>query len=603
MSHQITPSTARNLFKLAHDIRNIEPWKDFSDSDWFGIKDPESGEIQIVAIMGMAEQVFSIQLYLPEEGIRFWNDLLAGKELDTRDMVFSQHMLECEFCDTPDLPNLPEEDIEFYDTYGIKDPRPHALPVFRKTEPELYPWFLEEKDAHLLCHALVLTQRFHSQRSKLLNSFHQSTGPDGLPEIPLFTLKKDADPADASNWGASRCQFPKAKEKTIPDSPADDLFLNRFHKIAKKATCWEIASSYIPQPSRDDIQDDADAPYYPVLTLCIDPNSEAHPLPDINHPHKDKASILRKNFSQAAENYAYLPTELHVSTPLAVKAFEGIQEAYGIKVILKRTLPAISTLLPSIASALSGQLPDELLQALESEDFDLDSLPPEMRAHVENLFNRNDEDFDDDDLEYTTPTSTSRYILRIDIKGAKPPIWRRISIPTDATFYDLHHAIQDAFDWENEHLHQFELKNKYSRIIIQPDEGDCGTLAGFNLQTLDEFTTPISQIAEAGIKKMTYTYDFGDNWKHSIKIEKTITTDIANPLPTILKGSGASLPEDCGGLYGYYALMDPDNDFSETYHEEYLEEIRNNRFDLEGIFFESPADIVDITPGYDVEPY
>jgi len=40
----------------------------------------------------------------------------------------------------------------------------------------------------------------------------------------------------------------------------------------------------------------------------------------------------------------------------------------------------------------------------------------------------------------------------------KPGVWRRIQVPEDYTFFDLHVAIQDAMHgWMNYHLHIFEF--------------------------------------------------------------------------------------------------------------------------------------------------
>jgi len=595
MSHNITPSTAKKLFKLAHEIRQIEPWKDLHDSDWFAIKDPANGEVQVVAIMGMQEEVFSVQLYRPEEGIRFWNNVITHGEIDPHSIIFQQRMLECEFCDDEDLP---DEDIEFYNTHGLKDNQAHAIPVFRKTEPSLYPWFLEEEDAQMLCHALLLTQTYHQNRQAYQRSIFTPTDMHGYPEIPLYSLKKGAASDKATNWGVQKITFPKAPPQKSPGSMPDDLFLNKFHNKKKQLTHWEIASSYISHPSQDD---EISPPYYPIITLCVDPNAENPPEPDINHPHLDKASVLRKVFTQAVENYGYLPTELRVATPLALQAFDGITQAYGIKLTQTDSLPSLNGLLKPLLASIEGDLPPELFEALQSKDFDFDSLPEEMKEIVQSLFgNGEDDNREHEELVYCQPKSTSRYILRIDIKGSKPPIWRRLSIPIDATFYDLHYAIQDAFEWDNEHLHQFEMKNGGQRILIQPDEGDCTPFnyLGGGPDILDEFTTPLSQIAQQGIKKFQYTYDFGDNWKHMIKIEKTIETDIPNPLPTILKGAGGTIPEDCGGIYGYYGFLDGSDHLDEIYSAADRKEIRESTFNIDKITFENPRDLIDITPGY-----
>ena len=60
----------------------------------------------------------------------------------------------------------------------------------------------------------------------------------------------------------------------------------------------------------------------------------------------------------------------------------------------------------------------------------------------------------------STPTV---YQFKITLKRTKPPIWRRILVPENYNFHDLHVAIQDAMGWssavDNYHLYQFEMVN------------------------------------------------------------------------------------------------------------------------------------------------
>ena len=53
--------------------------------------------------------------------------------------------------------------------------------------------------------------------------------------------------------------------------------------------------------------------------------------------------------------------------------------------------------------------------------------------------------------------------LKATLTGIKPAIWRRILVPADYTFFDLHIALQDAFGWFDCHLHQFFTGNPYKR--------------------------------------------------------------------------------------------------------------------------------------------
>ena len=74
--------------------------------------------------------------------------------------------------------------------------------------------------------------------------------------------------------------------------------------------------------------------------------------------------------------------------------------------------------------------------------------------------------------------------FKITLKHTKPPIWRRILVPGDLTFWDLHVAIQDAMGWCDCHLHQFEVfdprKRRVVLIGIPDDETPMGeqTLPG-----------------------------------------------------------------------------------------------------------------------------
>jgi hypothetical protein len=47
--------------------------------------------------------------------------------------------------------------------------------------------------------------------------------------------------------------------------------------------------------------------------------------------------------------------------------------------------------------------------------------------------------------------------LKVTLDGIRPPIWRRIEVPSTLSLAKLHRAIQAAICWEDYHLHQFEI--------------------------------------------------------------------------------------------------------------------------------------------------
>ena len=65
------------------------------------------------------------------------------------------------------------------------------------------------------------------------------------------------------------------------------------------------------------------------------------------------------------------------------------------------------------------------------------------------------------------------YQLKIGIKGSKPPIWRRVTVPEQITFEQLHRIIQIVFQWSDSHLYQFLFRSQ-KLVVADPKVGDGG---------------------------------------------------------------------------------------------------------------------------------
>ena len=144
--------------------------------------------------------------------------------------------------------------------------------------------------------------------------------------------------------------------------------------------------------------------------------------------------------------------------------------------------------------------------------------------------------------------------LHIELRGTKPKVWRRVLVPETITLAKLHLVIQAAFGWAGEHLHEFDVGGER---IGQPDP-DYDTFG----EIRDERNVRLlSALRENEVATMDYVYDFGDNWRHRIKVEKKLEPMPKEMLPLCIAGANARPPEDCGGVYGYYdfvaAVSDP----------------------------------------------
>ncbi|WP_253916391.1 plasmid pRiA4b ORF-3 family protein [Lentimicrobium sp. S6] len=194
-------------------------------------------------------------------------------------------------------------------------------------------------------------------------------------------------------------------------------------------------------------------------------------------------------------------------------------------------------------------------------------------------FNDLNHDFEEDsDLdEERNPYSekdikeSKTFQFKIQIKGiTKPPVWRRIKIPSYYTFEDMHDIIQSAFAWESYHLYSFSPTGYGSYPVIQEIKEGIEDFSFFGFDDpIDAEETILAEIFVEEGQKYTYIYDFGDDWIHKITLEKII--EEASEKPVCLAGKGKCPPEDCGGIWGYEQLKETLSDKSHPEYEEYKE--------------------------------
>lgn len=175
--------------------------------------------------------------------------------------------------------------------------------------------------------------------------------------------------------------------------------------------------------------------------------------------------------------------------------------------------------------------------------------------------------------------SIPHYQIKVGISQAKPPIWRRLVVPGAITLAELHEIIQVSMGWFNEHLHHFEIDKT---LYGPPSDDDWGfePIRNESNYTLHDLALP-----EKG--SFSYTYDFADDWRHKITIEKILQSPPEILHPTVIKGKRACPPENIGGIWGYLefleAYTDPSHDDHATMVEWAGPDFRPELFDQDDI--------------------
>ncbi|MEM9732072.1 MAG: plasmid pRiA4b ORF-3 family protein [Pseudomonadota bacterium] len=136
--------------------------------------------------------------------------------------------------------------------------------------------------------------------------------------------------------------------------------------------------------------------------------------------------------------------------------------------------------------------------------------------------------------------------LLIELNNIEPRIWRRLAVPSNITLDELHCVIQGAFAWEDRHLHRFIIDDQ---IYENCEDYETDELEDIN----DEREVSLSTLVKQN-EHFFYIYDFGDDWRHRITVEKLEfgKHDPFNPvIPHCIGGARACPPEDCGGPWSY----------------------------------------------------
>lgn len=204
------------------------------------------------------------------------------------------------------------------------------------------------------------------------------------------------------------------------------------------------------------------------------------------------------------------------------------------------------------------------------------------------------------DFEAAQALDNRVYRLKISLVDTLPAIWRRIEVYGGITMDSLASAIDDVFGWSGEHLGEFDIKglvlgdrsgwtleaaektqdpNPFPELLdqfqhIRQGKGTKQEKKQLTTDLLNKFLQKMDQESEVEPEpeledipvlwemvprvrtKFTYTYDFGDNWKHQIEVEKILPAEPGIQYPRLTAGERANPIEDCGGPWALEGLIE-----------------------------------------------
>src|ERR1700689_1654249 len=110
--------------------------------------------------------------------------------------------------------------------------------------------------------------------------------------------------------------------------------------------------------------------------------------------------------------------------------------------------------------------------------------------------------------------------LKIVLQDVKPRVLRGVEVPLSIRLDRLHLAVQAAMGWSNSHLYEI-IAGNLAWGIVDPDS---------DTSRLDAGKARLCEVLPYS-KELTYLYDFGDGWEHTISVEAPVDPAVGTLYP------------------------------------------------------------------------
>jgi len=158
-------------------------------------------------------------------------------------------------------------------------------------------------------------------------------------------------------------------------------------------------------------------------------------------------------------------------------------------------------------------------------------------------------------------------------------IWRKVTVPANITFNQLHFVIQSCFNWLSYHLYDFGVYDNSEEGILIAALTDNEEHREFLVDkaTIYPFKTKLTAVLPE-YKRIIYTYDYGDYWQVYCELANVID-NYTKEYPVCIEGEGDAPPDDVGGEGGFADFLEAIGDENHPEHKQMKAWGKSQRFE------------------------
>lgn len=205
----------------------------------------------------------------------------------------------------------------------------------------------------------------------------------------------------------------------------------------------------------------------------------------------------------------------------------------------------------------------------DDDEYDDEDFDDEDFDDYEEKDDEDDKDYDDEELaprqeysgfayggkaSYLPVKALKKYTLRIELEYSDPLVWRELEVPSSLSLTSLAKAILLAMGWDEDHLHQFQVKGK-TRSCYATSWNELGSSLYPGVKDGSRYS--VSHLLKKPGDGIVFEYDYGDSWHHTVTLQAVADYPSGEPQSVVLiGGANACPPDDCGGIFRYRHLME-----------------------------------------------
>ena len=319
----------RKLYQAAIRVKEIAPWEWMTETDIFGVQDPETDEIGFVSIMGMLGEHLALAVYLGAEGLySFWGFQQIASSAPPEALLGIPH-LQASF---EDRGQLSEKDRDVIKKLGLKFRGRQVWPMFRSYRPGYLPWYLEAWEARFLTYALEQAEevvlRF-KEDAAMLDTFDDESY---LVRVPR---KKEGNLV----WGEEVVRVPPVEPEPIPIA-MDVEVLEEVKRLPRSAHTLEM--DFFMFPSR--IEEKGTRPYFPHMLLVVESDSGMVLGSELLKPEPglvEMWGLIPVTVVYQFANMGMVPRQVKVRSSELFQLLQVLAEEMGFEVKTTPRLPSL----------------------------------------------------------------------------------------------------------------------------------------------------------------------------------------------------------------------------------------------------------------------